>query len=123
MKLLQGVAHDIGHHAQSSLSWLHPHLSQACRVAQLDAVEVRLTDANPYPSVLAPREPLRLALAGLRERFWQILQAHQLERSTVAEARLTFSFREDRSDDYSSEVRAVVVGSNGRAYEAHFALP
>jgi len=65
--------------------------------------------------------PLRLALRGLCEKFWQILHAHQLDRSTVAEARLTFSFRDDRNDDFSSEVRVVVVGSNGRSYEAHFA--
>jgi len=118
-KLLQSVAHDIGHHAQSSLSWLHPHLSRACRLARLASIEVRLTDADPYPPMLPLVEPLRLALGGLRERFWQILRAQGLEQPVVAEVRMIFSFQQDRSDDYSSEVQVAVVGSNGRVYEAH----
>jgi hypothetical protein len=69
--------------------------------------------------MLSPEEPLRLALGGLREKFWQILGAQGLERPVVAEVRMTFSFRHDRTDDYSSEVQVALVGSNGRVYEAH----
>jgi hypothetical protein len=65
LKTLQSVAHDIAHHAQSSLGWLHPHLSQACRAAGRTTVQIRLTDADPYPQLLEPMEPLRLALLGL----------------------------------------------------------
>jgi len=121
MKLLQSVAHDIAHHAQSGLSWVHPHLGQACRAAGSLVVQIQLTGDDPYPRELAPLGPLKLALSGLCEKFWSILAAHHLERSSVTQARLSFSFAESRRDDYLSEVAASITGSNGRTYEARVA--
>jgi hypothetical protein len=63
-------------------------------------------------------EPLRLALLGLRDRFWKIVAAHKLEESAIKDASLLFRFSEGRSDDYLSEVTGRVTGSNGRTYEA-----
>lgn len=118
MKVLQSVAHDVAHHAQSSISWLHPHVGQACRAAGQLEVEVQLTSTELYPPALPPMEPLRLALLGLRDRFWRIVAAHKLEESVVKEASLLFRFSEGRNDDYLSEVTGRVTGSNGRTYEA-----
>jgi hypothetical protein len=118
MKVLQSVAHDVAHHARSGLSWLHPHVGQACRSAGLLEVEVQLTGAEMYPAILPPMEPLRLALIGLRDRLWKIVTAHKLEQSSVKGVSLLFCFSELRSDDYLCEVTGVVTGSNGRTYEA-----
>jgi hypothetical protein len=118
MKVLQSVAHDIAHHAQSGLSWLHPHIGQGCRTIGHLEIEVELTSTEVYPPALPPMEPLRLALLGLRDRFWKIVVAHKLEKSSVKEASLLFHFSEGRRDDYSSEVTGRVTGSNGRTYEA-----
>jgi len=118
IKVLQSVAHDVAHHAQGGLSWLHPHVGQACRAADRLEVEVSLTSAETYPRALPPMEPLRLALLGLRDRFWNIVAAHRIEASAIKDASLVFRFSEGRSDDYLSEVTCRVTGSNGRIYEA-----
>ena len=78
-----------------------------------------LTGNEPYPRLLPPVEPLKLALRGLCDKFWTILAAHSLERSVVVAASLIFFFPDGRPDDYSSEVTASISGSNGRIYEAH----
>jgi hypothetical protein len=119
IKVLQSVAHDIAHHAQSGLSWVHPHMGQACRAAGRVAIEVQLTSDDPYPRLLAPVEPLKLAVTSLCQKFWDILAGHSLERSLVVSASLIFFFADDRPDDYSSEVTATITASNGRIYEAH----
>jgi len=118
MKVLQSGAHDVAHHAQSGVSWVHPHLGQACRANRLLEVIIPLTGADVYPPALPPMEPLRLALLGLRDRFWKIVAAHKLEGAAIKEASLLFRFSDTRSDDYTSEVTGKVTGSNGRTYEA-----
>ncbi len=46
-KLLNGVAHDILHHAMSGLSCLHPHLSQTCRTAGVTEITLDLMRESP----------------------------------------------------------------------------
>ena len=118
MKVLQSVAHDVAHHAQSGLSCLHPHVGQACRAAGRLEVEVQLTSTEVYPPALPLMHPLRVALLSLRQRFWQIVAAHKLEESAVTRASLLFRFAERSRDDYISEVIGRVTGANGRNYEA-----
>lgn len=76
LKQLQGVAHNIAHHSQSSLSWLHPHLGQACDHAGVTAADLELLAAQPYPSGLPTHEllprlkPLEMVLQALQAKFW-----------------------------------------------------
>jgi hypothetical protein len=54
-KTLRGVAHDIAHHAQDGLSWVHPHLFLACHDAGVTSAEFELLEKSPYPSGLSER--------------------------------------------------------------------
>ena len=117
LKHLNGIAHSLGHHAQSSFSRLHPHLVQACRAAGLSEVSVDLLAESPYPEGLRDSEPLRRALARLRERFLALLAQHGLSASDVASVRLTFGFRP--KDDGDCSVRSTIRSRTGREF-THF---
>jgi hypothetical protein len=113
---LNGIAHDLGHHSQSTLSWLHPHLGEACRRAKLTEVTVELLSTNPYPSVLPQSDPLQLALKGLRVWFSDLLVRHGFAETDVLSATLVFHFRVDRTDDYSCGVLSTVVSRTGKGF-------
>jgi hypothetical protein len=114
MKELKGVAHNLADHSQSSLSWLHPHLAQACRKAGKEGVSFDLLSDNPYPDGLEKSEPLVLALASLREWFFAQLDHLGHDRANITRAVLTFKFRGE--DGYNSAV-AVTIGTNtGKEY-------
>jgi hypothetical protein len=115
-KQLNGVAHDLGHHSQSALSWLHPHLGEACREAKLTEVSVELLSENPYPAVLPQSEPLKLALSALRDWFCELLSRKGFEMADVQSATLIFQFRADREDDYSCGVLSTVVSRKSKAF-------
>jgi hypothetical protein len=114
MKELKGVAHNLAHHSQSALSWLHPHLAQACRKAGMDAVSFDLLPGSPYPPGLDESEPLALALASLQEWFFAQLQHLGHDRSTATRAILTFRFRAE--DDYDCAVAVTIKTNTGKDY-------
>lgn len=62
-QVLKSVGHNIAHHAQSGLSYVHPYLGQLCREAGVMSIEVELLDALPYPVGFPLMRPLELALA------------------------------------------------------------
>jgi hypothetical protein len=116
-KGLAGVAHDIAHHAQSSLSYLYPHLGRACAEAGLVTVRVELLDSMPYPVNLQPNQPLATALRGLRDRLVQILALHGYDIEDLTAVDLTFSFPAMPRDHSLFSVRARLIASTGRCYE------
>jgi len=117
MKLLNGVAHDIAHHAMSSLSCLHPHLSETCRKAGVWEVALDLRRESPLPSTLPNYEPLRLASQALHRAFVGILQTQGFTLCDVSLARLTFSVVPDTSDDYTFiSCTSEIVSSRGQSY-------
>jgi hypothetical protein len=117
LKNLQAVAHDIAHHAQSGLSWLHPHFGRACREASVLETSIDLLVQHPYPAGLPSHEPLALALTGLHQRFLDMLSRYHLREADVESAELHFAFKPDPRDDYSCLVRSVLRSGAGRTYE------
>ncbi len=117
LKPLGGVAHDIAHHSQSFFSYLHPHLSQACRTVGTDIVQVDLLDVDPYPAGLPRWKPLETALPNLLPMFWKILDATGLDRTRVKSVRLRFEFTENRSDDHSCAVECEIASSDGKIFK------
>lgn len=115
IKLLNGIAHDVAHHAQSTLSWLHPHLGQTCRTAGISQVTVDLLCPEPYPEGLPLYEPLAKALVALRDWFLGLIERKGLSPTEVASLRLVFSFN-PKEDDYSCSVRSHLVSRNGREF-------
>jgi hypothetical protein len=117
LKKLQAVAHDIAHHAQSSLSFVHPHLGEACSEAGVLDVSIELLDVAPYPTGLSERAPLTLALGALHQRFLELLSRYDLSAADLSGARLEFRFKPERRDHYSCHVRSVLTAKSGRVYD------
>jgi len=116
---LNGVAHDLGQHAQSGLAWLYPHLGRACEEAGIRAVAVDLLSSSPYPIELRHHEPLAKALEALRQKLIDILthRGQHIEDLTVA--RLEFGFPPGYGD---GSIYAVIctLESRGRRFEREF---
>ena len=113
-RILRGVAHDLAHHAQSALGWLHPHLGQACREAGGRETTVKLLAPEPYPNGLPDREPLRLALAAMRGWFIDLLSRLGCDAASIEPATLDFRCR--ANDDYDSAVRVSLTTRRGKTY-------
>ncbi|MDZ4057586.1 MAG: hypothetical protein U1D69_11625 [Polynucleobacter sp.] len=117
-RALAGVAHDIAHHAGSGLSYVHPHLYQACRSAGVREATVDLLDSAPYPPGVPQLEPLRLSLSALRDKFFAILSANGLAASDIASISLRFQFPLLGADGYTCQVAARLQSSQGRLFTA-----
>jgi hypothetical protein len=123
-RALVSVAHNIAHHAQSHFSSLHPGLFAACREVGRTEAEIELLVEDPYPGGIPEYEPLRLAFAALRERFWQILESEGFGRTSVAAARLKFHFPERLiyphygNDGTVCEVVGKIISPEGTVYES-----
>jgi hypothetical protein len=117
-RALAGVAHDIAHHAVSGVSYVHPHLHQACQAVGVREASVDLVVADPYPPGLPQVEPLRLALSALRDRFFGILAANGYGPTDIQSATLRFQFPLIGGDGYSCQATAVIESSSGRRYSA-----
>ena len=115
-KHLRGVAHDLAHHAQSALGWLHPHVARACRSVGALETTFDLLAPDPYPVELPRLEPLRLALADLRVWFLDLLTRLGYAEDTVRAALVTIQLHQ--GDDYKSAVRATITSHAGRVYAA-----
>ncbi len=118
---LNGVAHDLGHHAQSGLSWLYPHLGRACQEAGVRAVALDLRSSSPYPSELRHHEPLAKALLALRQKFIEILAKHGQRIDDLSAACLEFGFPPGYGD---GSLYAVIctLEAKGRRFEHTFPL-
>lgn len=113
---LNGVAHDLAQHAQSGLSWLYPHLGEACREADVLTADVELVSEEPYPARLPERQPLRLAFGALKTTLFAILAKHGFDPSDIESARLEFTFPVGYGDGSLYQVRSV-LSSRGRSFE------
>ena len=117
-RALAGVTHDIAHHAGSGLSYVHPHLYQACRAAGVREATVDLLEDAPYPPGLPRIEPLGLSLTALHNKFLAILAANGFGPSDVAAATLRFQFPLLGADGYVCQVAARLESSRGRLFTA-----
>jgi hypothetical protein len=116
-KLLNGVAHDIAHHALSGLSYLHPHLTQVCKRAGRASVALDLLRESPLPAEFPDYEPLRLASQALHRTFVGILESVGFTVTDVTAARLTLHVSPDAPDDYSYvSCDSEIVIASGRVY-------
>ncbi len=120
MRHLDGVIHDIAHHAQSGLSHLHPHLAQLCRSLRTTSITLDLLAAAPLGDEVMVRPALALSTEALRTKFRHLIDGKGLALSDVAEAHLVFTFSE-RRDDYNSAVRAYLRTARGQTYEHELA--
>ena len=116
-KLLNGVAHDIMDHAMSGLSYLHPHLSQTCRSAQISDVTLDLMRESPLPATIQQYQPLVMACQTLHRTFVAILTKMGFTLADLSAASLTFHVLQDAPDDYSYvSCTSELISARGRSY-------
>jgi hypothetical protein len=120
---LAGVAHNIAHHAASGLSWLCPHLPQALRAAGEETAAIELLVQEPYPPKIAELQPLRLALASLKQTAEGILQKHGFSQTDVLSIELHAARAPLDGTDYVLHTRAVITAKNGRVYDSGWLGP
>jgi hypothetical protein len=113
---MNGVAHDIAHHARSGLSWLYPHFCEACRDAGVLTTSVDLVNGRPYPAGLPREQALALALSSMRETLAAILQKHGFDFAEVTSANLEFTFPIGYGDGSLYSVRSTLI-YRGRNFE------
>ena len=117
-RILAGVAHDIAHHASSGLSFLSPHMAHALRSAGLPTVTMELLTDDPYPTGVPRIEPLRAALATLRETAEKIVERNGF---SIANLRsISFSATPAPWDEkgYTLHTRVVVTSHDGREFDS-----
>jgi len=115
-KRLSSVCHNIADHATSGLSFIHPHLREACRSRGWYSIEIDLGMEDPCPAVFRKFPPLRLSLAALHQKFLEILRAEGFSPSDVNAITLRFEFSDDFPDDYCSICRATVTSDRGEVF-------
>jgi hypothetical protein len=120
-KPLNGIAHDIAHHANSGLSFLYPHLWQACSSTGVLSATVELLEPEPYPLGLVKLKPLQSALATLLKRFWEIVEIKGLLRSSMASVNLRFFFPTPPTDGSLFAVESSVKTTSGKVFVQYMA--
>jgi hypothetical protein len=117
-KQLNGIAHNLGHHAQSSLSYLWPSLDEACRLAGRSEATIDLLAPEPYPAGLPRLRPLELALAALRDWFSQLLDREGFVDADVTSAVLSIELQFEPGMPHAVDrrIRSTVTGSRGRTF-------
>ncbi len=113
-KPLKGVAYDIAHHAQSGLSYLHPHMGELCKEKGISEATINLMANNSYPEELREYKPLKLAIETLKSKFLSILDKRDMKLDFVHELTLKFLFYAD--DNNLCSVESVLVKADGVKY-------
>lgn len=111
-KRLKSVAQSSAHHAVSALSFVHPHLGQACEEAGLDSIDIYLSDNEPCPERFLKIEPLKLALNALKETFYGLVATEGFEPKDIESAKMVFEFKHGQLDHYCSVCTATLVSAS-----------
>lgn len=111
-KRLKSVVQSTAHHAVGALSFVHPHLGQACEADGIDSIEVYLSETEPCPNRFLDIEPLRLALNTLKETFYSLVVTEGFELKDIESAKLVFEFKHGQLDHYCSVCTASLVSAS-----------
>lgn len=116
-KRLKSVVQSIAHHAVSGLSFVHPHLGQACESSGFDSIDIYVSETEPCPKEFLHIEPLRLALNTLKETFYGLVIAEGFEPKDIESTKLVFEFEHGQLDHYCSVCTATLVSAS-KAYQS-----
>jgi hypothetical protein len=93
IKRLRSAVHSTAHHAESGLSYIHPHLGKLCASINRDEIGLNLlTGTLVPPPFRIPRE-VKLSTQALCKRFEGILRSEHLDSTWLSEAAAEFLFR------------------------------
>ena len=116
-RLFKGVAHDLAHHAQSGLSYMHPHVVRNCKAYSLGEVTAELLSGSPWPAAFRPSKPLRLATSALQETLNGFIRRQGLDPDDLTSANVTFQLVPSK-DDWTTIVSSRLQLKNGKSYHA-----
>ena len=116
-KRLSSVTHSIAHHSVSSLSYLHPYLSETCKKMGITTIEIDLLTSMPYPKQIQKNKPLETALNEVKIKLKSMLESEGFKLESLKEAILTFTFNFKENDHYCSICKAFLVSAEGKSYE------
>lgn len=111
-RLFNGIAHDIAHHAQSGVSWLHPHIGDACRQCGIAEARLDLLSEQRWSAPIQMEEALQLGTESVRQKFRDMVAAAGLDIMDLAGAWLWL--RPVSIDAHSTEVRSQIDLKDGR---------
>ena len=77
-KIFKGVAHNIADHAASYLSWIHPHIEEACLEANLDHITLDLMGLTLFHENIIISNALKSTVNQLRETFKEFVKEFYL---------------------------------------------
>jgi hypothetical protein len=117
IKRLNSVVHSLAHHAVSALSYLHPHLAEACEDAGQTYAEIDLMQDEPCPSRYRARKPLQLAIGELKTFYTGLLESEGFILDKIERTNLLFSFDLARYDHYCSTCTARIQTKDGKCFE------
>lgn len=115
-KRLKSVVQSSAHHAVGALSFVHPHLGQACEDAGVESIEIHLSEKEPCPERFLHIEPLRLALNTLKETFYGLVVTEGFKPRDIETAKMVFEFKHGQLDHYCSVCTFILV-SGSREYK------
>ena len=116
--ILQGIAHNIAHHAGSGLSYISPYLGNALRASSLETTEIDLLSESPYPLNISLDESLGLSLQSLRSKAEEILFKHNFSIEKIDELKLYATPAPWDKDGYSLHTRVVIITKNKKVFDS-----
>lgn len=115
---LQGIAHNIAHHAGSGLCSISPHLANALKLDGIETTNIDLLSEDPYPGNVAYIEPLSLSLSALRLKAEEILAKHNFRFRDLSELTLKATPAPWDRDGYCLHTRVVIVARAGKVFDS-----
>jgi len=114
---LNSVCYSIAHHANSGLSFIHPHIGKALKDMGRSSMTISLLDSDPCPVELKENKPLGVALASLKTKFDQILSSEGYSSVDLTQVDMTFSLDEGMDDPYCTFCRTKIISSAGKTFD------
>jgi len=115
-KRFKSIAHSIAHHAVSGLSFVNPHLSEACEERGLGSIEIELVSIDPCPKEFVGINPIYLSINNLKKTFIGIIEKEGLEYYDLSSAKVEFTFYHGKRDHYCSNCKATLKSTEGKVY-------
>lgn len=84
--------HSTAHHAESALSYLHPHLGQLCASIDRNQIGLDLLTGALAPAPSRIPRTVKLSAQALCQRFGDILRSEHIDDSWLSEAVAEFVF-------------------------------
>ena len=111
LKRARSLIQSIAHHGVSALSFLHPRLGEEAKEQSLKTIEIDLLSGKAITENFVPSENTKKAVSELKEMFFKISEAEDINNDEVVKANIVFGFERGR---WPSVCWASVTGNNGK---------